>query len=302
MYQKREMRKNKKMNEDTKSLPSTSINWYPGHMAKTKKEIKEKINLIDVVYELIDARMPFSSKMQDIEDILKGKPRIIIMTKYDLCDQKETDKFVSYYEEKGFPVIKMDLMSSKNINQILEKSNAVLKEMNEIREKKGMKKRGIRALILGVPNVGKSTLINRLVGKKAVNVGNRPGVTKQLSWIRINKDIELLDTPGILWPKFETEEQAMTLSALSSIKEEIVDPDDLAVFILKKMHKLYKENLMVRYGIDNIEDFDEVYEKIGKKRGALIRGGEVDYDKVSLIIIRDLKEGHLGKVTFDRIK
>lgn len=280
----------------------TNINWYPGHMAKTKKEIKEKINLIDVVYELIDARMPFSSKMQDIEDVLKGKPRIIIMTKYDLCDQKETDKFVSYYEEKGFPVIKMDLMSSKNINQILEKSNAVLKEMNEIRAKKGMKKRGIRALILGVPNVGKSTLINRLVGKKAVNVGNRPGVTKQLSWIRINKDIELLDTPGILWPKFETEEQAMTLSALSSIKEEIVDTDDLAVFILKKMYKLYKENLIARYGIDNLEDFDEVYEKIGKKRGALIRGGEVDYDKVSLIIIRDLKEGHLGKVTFDRIK
>lgn len=287
---------------NNENINKTNINWYPGHMAKTKKEIKEKINLIDVVYELIDARMPFSSKMQDIEDVLKGKPRIIIMTKYDLCDQKETDKFVSYYEEKGFPVIKMDLMSSKNINQILEKSNAVLKEMNEVREKKGMKKRGIRALILGVPNVGKSTLINRLVGKKAVNVGNRPGVTKQLSWIRINKDIELLDTPGILWPKFETEEQAMTLSALSSIKEEIVDTDDLAVFILKKMYKLYKENLIARYGIDNLEDFDEVYEKIGKKRGALIRGGEVDYDKVSLIIIRDLKEGHLGKVTFDRIK
>lgn len=289
-------------NNNQEVFHKTSINWYPGHMAKTKKEIKEKINLIDVVYELIDARMPFSSKMQDIEDVLKGKPRIIIMTKYDLCDQKETDKFVSYYEEKGFPVIKMDLMSSKNINQILEKSNAVLKEMNEIREKKGMKKRGIRALILGVPNVGKSTLINRLVGKKAVNVGNRPGVTKQLSWIRINKDIELLDTPGILWPKFETEEQAMTLSALSSIKEEIVDTDDLAVFILKKMYKLYKENLIARYGIDSLEDFDEVYEKIGKKRGALIRGGEVDYDKVSLIIIRDLKEGYLGKVTFDRIK
>lgn len=287
---------------NNENINKTNINWYPGHMAKTKKEIKEKINLIDVVYELIDARMPFSSKMQDIEDVLKGKPRIIIMTKYDLCDQKETDKFVSYYEEKGFPVIKMDLMSSKNINQILEKSNAVLKEMNEIRAKKGMKKRGIRALILGVPNVGKSTLINRLVGKKAVNVGNRPGVTKQLSWIRINKDIELLDTPGILWPKFETEEQAMTLSALSSIKEEIVDTDDLAVFILKKMYKLYKENLIARYGIDSLEDFDEVYEKIGKKRGALIRGGEVDYDKVSLIIIRDLKEGHLGKVTFDRIK
>ena len=291
-----------KNNVNNVGLNKNVLNWYPGHMAKTKKEIKEKINLIDVVYELIDARMPFSSKMQDIEDVLKGKPRIIIMTKYDLCDQKETDKFVSYYEEKGFPVIKMDLMSSKNINQILEKSNAVLKEMNEIREKKGMKKRGIRALILGVPNVGKSTLINRLVGKKAVNVGNRPGVTKQLSWIRINKDIELLDTPGILWPKFETEEQAMTLSALSSIKEEIVDTDDLAVFILKKMYKLYKENLIARYGIDSLEDFDEVYEKIGKKRGALIRGGEVDYDKVSLIIIRDLKEGYLGKVTFDRIK
>lgn len=279
----------------------TNINWYPGHMAKTKKEIKEKINLIDVVYELVDARMPISSKMKDIDDVLQNKPRIIIMTKYDLCDQSETDKFIKYYKEKGFEVVTTSLTNGNNINQILEKSNLVLKKMNEERLKKGMKKRGIRALIIGVPNVGKSTLINRLVGKKAVNVGDRPGITKQLSWIRINKDIELLDTPGILWPKFDNNKQAMILSSLSSIKEEIIDKDDLAVFILKTMYEYYPDRLKERYDIDNLDDFDLAYQKIGKKRGALMKGAEVDYEKVSLIIIRDLKDGRLGKVTFDRI-
>lgn len=288
------------MNNDNRQ--NSTINWYPGHMAKTKKEIKEKINLVDLVYELIDARMPLSSKMQDIDELLKGKPRIIIMTKYDLCDKKETDKFISYYKSLGHIVIPVDLKEGKTPKVILAKSNEVLTLMNEKRKAKGMKPRSMRALIIGVPNVGKSTLINKLVDKKAVNVGNKPGVTKQLSWIRINKDIELLDTPGLLWPKFEEQKQALILSSLSSIKEEIIDAEELAIFILNTMYTLYPDQLKERYGIENIEDFDEVYTHIGKKRGALVKGGEVDYDKVNFIVIRDLKEGYLGNITMDRIE
>lgn len=288
--------------KEVMKMNNNPIQWYPGHMAKTKKEIKEKIHLVDLVYELVDARMPLSSKMQDIDEILKQKPRIMIMTKYDLCDKEETDKFIAYYQSQGYIVLPVDLMHNVNVKEILNKSNEILLSMNEERRKKGMKPRSIRALLIGVPNVGKSTLINRLVGKKATNVGNKPGVTKMLSWIRINKDIELLDTPGLLWPKFENQEQAYTLSALSSIKEEIVDPEELAVFILKRMYALYPDRLKERYGIDCIDDFDEVYTCIGGKRGALMKGGEVDYDKVNLILIRDLKEGYLGDITFDRLE
>lgn len=288
--------------KEVMKMNNNPIQWYPGHMAKTKKEIKEKIHLVDLVYELVDARMPLSSKMQDMDEILKQKPRIMIMTKYDLCDKEETDKFIAYYQSQGYIVLPVDLMHNVNVKEILNKSNEILLSMNEERRKKGMKPRSIRALLIGVPNVGKSTLINRLVGKKATNVGNKPGVTKMLSWIRINKDIELLDTPGLLWPKFENQEQAYTLSALSSIKEEIVDPEELAVFILKRMYALYPDRLKERYGIDCIDDFDEVYTCIGRKRGALMKGGEVDYDKVNLILIRDLKEGYLGEITFDRLE
>ena len=281
----------------------TNINWYPGHMAKTKREISEKINLIDIVYEVIDARMPSTSKMQDIDNILKNKPRVLIVTKYDLCDSKETDKFINLYQSKGYYAIPVDLLNNINTNKILETSKKVLKDMNDIRKKKGLKERSIRALILGVPNVGKSTLINRLVGKKSANVGNRPGVTKNISWIRINKDIELLDTPGILWPKMNSSDEALTLAALSSIKEEIINEEELAIYILKKMSKLYPENLNYRYKINNVNDDNlvDVLDHIAKLRGAIISGGESDYDKVYKIIIRDLKEGYLGKVTFDRL-
>lgn len=282
---------------------STNINWYPGHMAKTKREMKEKLDLIDIVYEVIDARMPLASKIVDINDLVKNKPRLLIMTKYDLCDKDETDKFITYYEQEGYKVIPVDLMSGKNINKIIEISHELLQDMNAKRKAKGLKERPIRALIVGVPNVGKSTLINRLAGKKVTSVGNRPGVTKNLGWIKVNKEIELLDSPGILWPKFENQEQAYILASLSSIKEEILDLDELAMFILKKLNELYPDKLKVRYGIENVDlfDVDSVYETIAKRRGALGKGGSFDYEKVSSIIIRDLKDGLLGEITFDRI-
>lgn len=289
-------------NNNQEVFHKTSINWYPGHMAKTKREILEKLNLIDVVYEVVDARMPLSSKIVDIDELIKDKPRILVMTKYDLCDKTETDKIIKYYEELGYKVVAVDLMSGLNVKKILDYTKEIMDIENKKRESKGMKPRAARALIVGVPNAGKSTLINRLVGKKSAGVGDTPGFTKSLSWIRINKDVELLDSPGILWPKMEDQEAAHILACLSSIKEEILNPDAIAVFILRKLYELYPERLEERYGVVELdEDLIEVYDTIAKRRGALSRGGVADYDKVSNIIIRDLKNGYFGNITFDRL-
>ena len=280
----------------------TNINWFPGHMAKTKREISEKLDLIDIVYEVIDARMPISSKIVDIDELIKDKPRIVVVSKYDLCDKKETDKILDNYRKDGYSVIPVDLMNG-NCNEIINETNNIMKDINSLRVIKGMKERAARVLIIGSPNVGKSTLINRLVGKKSAGVGNKPGFTKSLSWIRINKDIELLDTPGILWPKLSNQEGAHILGAFSSIKEEVLNTSEIACFILRKMMELYPENLNDRYGLVELdEDYTEAYEIIGKKRGAISKGGIVDYDRVSDIIIRDLQNGYLGCVTFDRLE
>lgn len=303
MYQKRKARAEKKNNNVQGNSTTVSLNWYPGHMAKTKREIKEKLNLIDVVYEVIDSRMPISSKIVDIDELIGDKKRILIMTKYDICDKEETNKFIKYYEKLGYMVVPVDLMNGNDTSKIIDKSMEILQEENKKRLEKGLKPRSIRALIVGVPNAGKSTLINRLVGKKSAGVGNKPGFTKSLSWIRIHKDIELLDSPGILWPKIENQDNAHVLASFSSIKEEILDNMDLACFILRKMMKLYPKNLEERYGITELDDdFIETFDIIGKKRGTLTRGGVADYEKVSNIIVQDLKNGYLGNVTFDRLE
>ena len=291
------------MSNEEKSFPKTSINWYPGHMAKTRREISEKLNLIDIVYEVIDARMPRSSKIVDIDDLIKNKPRLLIMTKYDLCDKNETNKFIKYYEELGYQVIPVDLMTGTNVSKIIDASEVVLKEENEKRKSKGLKPRNIRALILGIPNAGKSTLINRLVGKKSAGVGNKPGFTKSLSWIRIHKNIDLLDTPGILWPKIEDQEAAHILASFSSIKEEILNEDQIASFILRKLYELYPKSLEERYGISELdEDLIDAYDMIASRRGVLTKGGVADYERVSRIILQDFKNGYFGPVTFDRLK
>lgn len=281
----------------------TNINWYPGHMAKTKREIREKLNLIDIVYEVVDARMPLSSKIVDIDDLIKDKPRILVMTKYDLCDKNETNKIILYYENLGYKVVPVDLLNGKDTSKIIEITNDVMRIENEKRIQKGMRPRAGRVLIVGVPNAGKSTLINRLVGRKSAGVGNKPGFTKSLSWIRINKDLELLDSPGILWPKMEDQEAAHILASLSSIKEEILNIDEIASFILRKLFELYPEKLEERYGIVELDDdLIEAYDLIASRRGALSRGGVTDYEKVSNIIIRDLKNGYFGPITLDRLK
>ncbi|MBP3461055.1 MAG: ribosome biogenesis GTPase YlqF [Bacilli bacterium] len=280
----------------------TNINWYPGHMAKTKRQISENLNLIDIVYEVIDARMPYSSKIVDIENFIKNKPRILIMTKSDLCDLEETKKWVKYYEKKGYYVILCNLNDKKSIPSILKLTDKVLEEKNKKRLEKGLENRRTRILITGIPNVGKSTLINRLVGKNATNVGNKPGVTKNLNWIRINESLELLDTPGILWPKFEEEKVALNLASLTAIKEEILPIEKVVCYIIETLYKYYPNILKERYNISEIDpDFIEVFDTIGKKRGCLIKGGEVDYDRVCSIVINDIKEGYIKGITFDRI-
>ena len=279
----------------------TNINWYPGHMAKTKKEIKEKLNLIDVVFELIDARIPLSSKNNDINNLIKNKPRILIMTKTDLCDINITNKWKDYYEYQGYKVIPVDLINNKNINLILNITSELSNEINKKRTNKGLKPRRIRILILGIPNVGKSTLINRLVGKKATNTGNKPGITKNLEWIRINNNLELLDTPGILWPKLDNNTIALNLASMTAIKEEILNKEQIAIYIIDKMIKLYKNNLINRYKLDTIDnnyDIVDILDKIGLKIGA-IKNNETDYDKVYNTVLKDLREGYLGRITFD---
>ena len=300
MYQKRKMRQEKKNNGSQESFSKVPISWYPGHMAKTKREIKEKIDLIDIVFEVVDARIPYSSKNKEIEEMTKGKPRVIVMTKIDLCDSGKTNKWIKYYEDKDNIVIPIDLINNPNTKIIFDKIKPLVDEINSKRKSKGLKERKARILIMGVPNVGKSTLINRLVGRKATNVGNRPGVTKNLEWIRINDKVELLDTPGILWPKLDEEEVAYNLASMTAIKEEVLDSEDIAIYIIKKLLSDYPDNIINRYSLTKIEDIVDILDEIGKKIGAF-RNSETDYDRVYKRVIKDLQDGYLGKITFDNI-
>lgn len=294
------------------NLTKTNINWYPGHMLKTKNQIISDLKLIDIVIEMLDARIPVSSRNPDIQKIIENKKRIVILNKSDLAEEKENKRWHQFYEQKGISAIIVDSNLGKGIKEILHEIDNIMEEDMKKAADKGRVKRNIRVMILGIPNVGKSSLINRLCNKKSTVVGNRPGVTKQKQWIRIANNIELLDTPGVLWPKFEDKKVAFNLSFVGSIRDEILDSLEIAFNLLKYLYNNYKTNLFERYKID--EEQIECYEQdnedekiynlmklIGKKRGAVISGGEIDEEKTAKIILNDFRNGKLGKITLEKV-
>ena len=299
MYQKREMRKNKKMDENTKSLPSTSINWYPGHMEKTKREIKEKLDFIDIVYEIIDARMPISSKIP-LDEFIKNKEKITIVTKYDLCDKTRTDEILKGLNDKN--ILTFDLKSSnkQDINNLIKITNTLLKPLNDERIKKGLKPRTFRALVVGAPNVGKSTLINRIKGKNVQITGNKAGVTKSLNWIKISNTIELLDTPGILYPKITSKEIGLNLASLASINENILNKEEIANYIVTTLKNKYPCVLENRYNIELTSyENEDIFNMIVKSTNSYKKGMNLDRERIYTIIMNDLKEGRIKNITLD---
>lgn len=277
-----------------------TIQWFPGHMAKAKREVEEKLKLVDFIMELVDARAPLSSQNPMLNHVIQKKTKMIVLMKKDLADPMVTDKWLSYFKEQDIPAIAVDVSNKNDIQKVIQLAKELGQQKMDKLLKKGIRPRAARAMIVGIPNVGKSTLINRLANKKIAKTGDRPGVTKQQLWIKVKKDFELLDTPGILWPKFEDQSVGYRLAAIGTIKDQLLSLQDIVVFVIEYMNKYYPELLQNRYEIPaEHKDILEVFNAIGKRRGALQSGGEVDYDKVSEIVIRDLRTGRLGKITLE---
>lgn len=280
-----------------------NIQWYPGHMTKAKRQMQEDIKLIDLVIEVVDARLPISSKNPDIDTLSKGKARLILLNKSDLADERYNKQWAAYFEEKGFFVQEIDSKKGtgiKNINNIVK---LACKEKIERDKRRGILNRPVRAMVVGIPNVGKSTFINSYAGKACAKTGNRPGVTKGKQWIKLSKTLELLDTPGILWPKFEDEQVGINLAVSGSINDDILNVSELALKFIEYLMDKYKDVLPKRYEIEIKEDLKplDILELIAKKRGCLIKGQEVDYDKASNIIIDDFRAGRLGRITLETV-
>lgn len=303
------------MANNEESYHKTNINWYPGHMAKTKRQIIEDTKLVDIIIELLDARIPISSQNPDIAEITKNKKKIIVLNKCDLSDEKQNKRWIEYFKSKNIPAVLTDSNSGKGIEECVRKIEKIMEEDLKNQAQKGRTGKRIKAMVLGIPNVGKSSFINRISKKTSAGVANKPGVTKQKQWIRINEKVELLDTPGVLWPKFESEEVALHLAFTGTIKENILQRTEIAYYLLKFLIENYSEKLCERYKITETfiheqlsnmerpenENIYEIFLEIGKKRGCIISGGNIDEEKTSRILLDEFKNGKIGRITIETI-
>ncbi|MCR8641770.1 ribosome biogenesis GTPase YlqF [Paenibacillus sp. N1-5-1-14] len=285
-----------------------NIQWFPGHMTRARRQIQEKLKLIDVVIELLDARIPQSSRNPMIDEILKDKPRLVVLNKNDLADPKATAEWIQYFAEtENLDALPIDSTTGHGVKEIIPRAKKLFAHKIEAQIRKGIRPRAIRALIVGIPNVGKSTLINHMAGRKIAATGDKPGVTKAQQWIKCGTEMELLDTPGILWPKFEDQQVGLALAATGAIREEILHIDEIAYYAIQYLIVNYPEELKERYSLDELpEDIEDnqailaVMEAIGRKRGAIVSGGRVDLDKASVIILRELRNGKITRISLER--
>src|SRR6185312_16083185 len=277
-----------------------TIQWFPGHMAKARREVTEKLKFVDIIFELIDARLPLSSRNPMIDEVIQQKPRLLILNKADLADDAETTRWIRYFEEQGSRAVAINSFEGKGLQTVTKAAKEILEPKLARMRQRGIRPGAIRAMIVGIPNVGKSTLINRLAKKNIARTGNTPGVTKAQQWIKFGKELELLDTPGILWPKFEDKEAGYKLALTGAIKDSIVNMEDLAVYGLRFLEVNYPNRLSERYGLTTVgDDILSVFNQIGALRKVYTTGGEVEYDKVAELIVRDIRNEYLGKLTFD---
>ena len=273
--------------------------WYPGHMTKARRMMQENIKLIDLIIELVDARIPLSSRNPDIDELGKGKARLILLNKADLAEDRINDEWIAYFKDKGYSAVKVNSKKGGGIKSIQSVIQEACREKTERDRKRGILNRPVRAMVVGIPNVGKSTFINALAGKACAKTGNKPGVTKGKQWIRLNKSVELLDTPGILWPKFEDQEVGLKLAFIGSIKDEILQTEELAAELVKFMGNSYPGVLEEKYGIPVPGDAYECLAEIAKSRHCLVRGSELDTEKAAAILLDDFRGGRLGRITLE---
>ncbi|MCM3767934.1 MULTISPECIES: ribosome biogenesis GTPase YlqF [Bacillaceae] len=278
-----------------------TIQWFPGHMAKARREVTEKLKLVDIIFELVDARIPYSSRNPMIDEIIQHKPRLVLLNKADMADKEVTKQWIAFFAGQGVKALAVNSQAGEGMKDIVKASQEILKEKFDRLKAKGVKPRAIRAMIVGIPNAGKSTLINRLAKKNIAKTGNTPGVTKAQQWIKVGKELELLDTPGILWPKFEDQEVGVKLAITGAIKDTLLNLQDLTVYTLRFLEREYPERLQERYKLSEIpEDVVALFDHIGTLRGCLMGGGVVDYDKVAELVIREIRTEKFGPLTFEK--